>query len=55
MWSWVRQIGLGLRHMHLKGLVHMDTKPDNVFLTAEGTLKLGDLGTCCHMMANLLQ
>eukprot|EP00750_Incisomonas_marina_P017060 INCI19811.1.p1 GENE.INCI19811.1~~INCI19811.1.p1 ORF type:complete len:707 (-),score=85.83 INCI19811.1:105-2036(-) len=45
VWNWVRQLALALRHMHAKGLVHMDTKPENVFLTSDGCLKLGDLGT----------
>jgi len=30
--------------MHSKGLYHRDIKPENIFLTADGSMKLGDLG-----------
>jgi tetratricopeptide (TPR) repeat protein len=34
----------GLEFAHAKGVVHRDLKPGNVWLTAEGTAKLGDFG-----------
>ena len=34
--------GLGFAHEH--GLVHRDLKPGNVWLTADGTVKIGDFG-----------
>src|SRR5262249_58647908 len=33
-----------LEHAHRKGIVHRDLKPGNVWLTDEGTAKLGDFG-----------
>jgi len=34
----------GLEFIHAKGVVHRDLKPGNVWLTAEGSAKIGDYG-----------
>src|SRR5262245_37463393 len=38
------QICRGLEHAHAGGVLHRDVKPANVWLTADGTAKLGDFG-----------
>lgn len=40
----LRQTLLALEHAHAKGIVHRDLKPENILLTADGVVKLTDLG-----------
>ncbi|RIK37526.1 MAG: hypothetical protein DCC58_17865 [Chloroflexi bacterium] len=40
----VEQICLALEHAHTHGIIHRDLKPGNVWLTSDGTAKLGDFG-----------
>jgi hypothetical protein len=42
--SIAQQVCRGLEFAHSKGIVHRDLKPGNVWLTAQGTAKIGDFG-----------
>jgi serine/threonine protein kinase len=38
------QVARGLHEAHKHGIIHRDTKPENILLAADGTAKLADLG-----------
>lgn len=42
------QITSGLKHIHSYSIVHLDIKPQNILITADGTLKIGDFGIAMH-------
>eukprot|EP01121_Diplochlamys_sp_Union-15-3_P007896 TRINITY_DN2049_c0_g1_i4.p1 TRINITY_DN2049_c0_g1~~TRINITY_DN2049_c0_g1_i4.p1 ORF type:complete len:576 (-),score=59.83 TRINITY_DN2049_c0_g1_i4:33-1535(-) len=51
----VRQILLGLEHLHDKLIVHCDIKPENILLsdkTPEATIKIADFGLAMHVGPN---
>ncbi|CAF2699339.1 unnamed protein product [Rotaria sp. Silwood2] len=42
--DWFVQITLALKHVHDRKVLHRDIKSQNVFLTSDGSAKLGDFG-----------
>ncbi|KAJ8601738.1 hypothetical protein CTAYLR_006751 [Chrysophaeum taylorii] len=44
IWKYFAQISEAIVHMHDRRILHRDLKPANVFLTVDGTVKVGDLG-----------
>ena len=42
--EWFIQLALGLKYIHEKKIVHRDLKPDNIFITSNNELKIGDFG-----------
>lgn len=42
--DWLVQMCLGLKHVHDRKILHRDIKTQNVFMSSNGLLKLGDFG-----------
>jgi len=42
--DWFTQVCLAIKHVHKQKIIHRDIKSQNVFLTKEGKVKLGDFG-----------
>ncbi|XP_034024337.1 serine/threonine-protein kinase Nek3 isoform X2 [Thalassophryne amazonica] len=45
--KWFSQMCAGTQHIHDKRVLHRDLKSKNIFLTDNGTIKLGDFGSAC--------
>jgi NIMA (never in mitosis gene a)-related kinase len=44
--DWFTQICLGVKHLHDRKILHRDLKSENIFLTRNNIIKLGDFGVC---------
>ncbi|MCX7704600.1 MAG: serine/threonine protein kinase, partial [Planctomycetota bacterium] len=40
----VKQVALGLKHAHERGIIHRDIKPENIMVARDGCVKLTDMG-----------
>ncbi|KAF9572134.1 Protein kinase, membrane associated tyrosine threonine 1 [Mortierella alpina] len=44
IWKCLADLASGLRAIHDSNIIHLDIKPENIFITAAGALKIGDFG-----------
>ncbi|KAJ3017590.1 hypothetical protein HKX48_003455 [Thoreauomyces humboldtii] len=44
IWHILSEVVQGVKHIHDLNIVHLDLKPGNIFITEEGSLKIGDFG-----------
>ncbi|XP_059478430.1 eukaryotic translation initiation factor 2-alpha kinase 1-like isoform X2 [Neocloeon triangulifer] len=43
----------GIEHIHLKGIVHHDIKPGNIFVVDGSVIKIGDFGLSCQTKSGI--
>ena len=55
IWDYMVQLATALLHMHEKRIMHRDLKPANIFITVDGSLKLGDLGLGRYLSSQTLE
>lgn len=49
VWKILIEILSGLKFIHQKNYLHLDLKPANIFITFEGSLKIGDFGLATRL------
>ncbi|DBA04006.1 TPA: hypothetical protein N0F65_009353 [Lagenidium giganteum] len=49
LWTIMKNIADGLAVLHSQSIVHLDIKPDNIFITQQGELKIGDFGMATEL------
>lgn len=50
VWSYLMDLLNAVKHLHDHDLLHLDIKPDNIFLSFDGVAKLGDFGLMCNCL-----
>ena len=55
VWKYFAQIADAISHMHGVRIMHRDLKPANIFLTLNGTVKVGDLGLGREMSEHTME
>lgn len=45
----LRDLATGLEILHAHGIIHLDIKPENIYVTADGRLKIGDFGMATEL------
>jgi len=44
VWDYILQLCIAVNYLHKNKVIHRDLKPANIFLSADGIVKLGDVG-----------
>jgi serine/threonine protein kinase len=49
IWKYLADVVQGLHHVHKHTLVHLDLKPENMLVGADGGLKIADMGNAIRV------
>uniref|UniRef100_A0A7E5A0I1 non-specific serine/threonine protein kinase n=1 Tax=Panagrellus redivivus TaxID=6233 RepID=A0A7E5A0I1_PANRE len=52
IWKWAEGFAKALKHLHENDVIHLDVKPDNMFIGFDGEVKLGDFGSAVDLINN---
>lgn len=52
IWKFSQQIFEALNFMHKKNIIHRDIKPQNLFITKNMVIKIGDFGVSKVIISN---
>ncbi|EAL61850.1 hypothetical protein DDB_G0291133 [Dictyostelium discoideum AX4] len=44
IWNFLLDVCLGIQHIHSYNMLHLDIKPENLFISSQGNIKIGDFG-----------
>lgn len=50
VWNYLVDLISAVKHLHDHDLIHLDIKPDNIFISFDGKAKLGDFGLMCNCL-----
>ncbi|XP_067655184.1 membrane-associated tyrosine- and threonine-specific cdc2-inhibitory kinase-like [Haliotis asinina] len=53
IWNYLVDLLMAVKHLHEHNLIHMDIKPDNIFVSFDGVCKLGDFGLVLDLSKSL--
>lgn len=42
--NWFYELALAIKYIHERKILHRDIKTTNIFITKDGTIKIGDFG-----------
>lgn len=45
IWKFVIEITLALAYLHKSDIIHCDLKPQNIFVSSDNSVKVGDLSS----------
>ncbi|GAM28405.1 hypothetical protein SAMD00019534_115810 [Acytostelium subglobosum LB1] len=50
VWNLLLDCCLGVQHIHQANMLHLDIKPENLFISSHGRLKIGDFGMAVQLV-----